>query len=191
MGNVGSIKNMLKRIDVPSEVSGDPKQIVKSKKLILPGVGAFDNAMRILDESGISTSIREACVKGAHILGICLGMQLLATRSEEGNCQGLNLISGSVKKFEGTVDLKVPHMGWNTVEFDQNEEIAAHLEDNRFYFVHSFYFVPDHYMHSIGSTLYGQKFTSVVRSENVIGAQFHPEKSHRYGMRLLLNYSKL
>lgn len=190
MGNLGSILNMLKKIGVPAVAESDPAKVAVAGKVILPGVGAFDNAMKILDGSGLSGAIKSAASGGSQILGICLGMQLLGSSSEEGTLLGLNLIPGKIKRFKGNTAHKVPHMGWSSVAFANGFHLSEGLSDNRFYFVHSYYYQPDDEAHAVGKTNYGHDFTSVVKRENVVGAQFHPEKSHRFGMQFLTNFSK-
>jgi len=190
MGNVGSILNMLKKIGVEAMLINDPAELVDVQKIILPGVGAFDNAMKRLHELGLSESIKKSAEKGIPFLGICLGMQLLGTTSEEGVTKGLNLIPGKIVRFKSNNGIKIPHMGWKEVQTNKNL-LFDNLEENKFYFVHSYYFVPDETEHSIGETTYGSAFTSAVNNKNVYGVQFHPEKSHKYGMQLLRNFSKL
>ena len=189
MGNLGSIQNMLNKLGFESKLESDPDCLKDADSIILPGVGAFDNAMEKLNGSGFSDAIKNFSATGAPVLGICLGMQLLATQSEEGELKGLNLIPGDVVKFKSDT-LKVPHMGWNVVN-PINDILYSQLEENRFYFVHSFYYIPEDPNHIAGTTDYGKTFTSSVNRDNVFGAQFHPEKSHKYGMQLLTNFSRL
>jgi len=189
MGNLGSIQNMLNKLGFESKLESDPDHLKDANSIILPGVGAFDNAMEKLNSSGFSEAIKNFSATGAPVLGICLGMQLLATQSEEGELKGLNLIPGDVVKFKSDT-LKVPHMGWNRVN-PVNDILYSQLEENRFYFVHSFYYIPEDPNHTAGTTEYGHTFTSSVNRDNVFGAQFHPEKSHKYGMQLLTNFSRL
>ena len=188
MGNLGSIQNMLNKLGFESKLESDPDHVKDADSIILPGVGAFDNAMEKLNSSGFSEAIKNFSASGAPVLGICLGMQLLATQSEEGELKGLNLIPGDVVKFKNDT-LKVPHMGWNVVN-PVNDILYSQLEENRFYFVHSFYYIPEDSNHTAGTTDYGHTFTSSVNRDNVFGAQFHPEKSHKYGMQLLTNFSR-
>ena len=193
MGNLGSIKNMLKRIGVASEITSDKEAIRNAKKLILPGVGAFDKAMGNLAKLDLITLIQEKAKEDKiPILGICLGMQLLGNRSEEGVLEGLKLIPGEMKRFEAKPEFKVPHMGWNTVEVKKTSILfeAAAIEP-RYYFVHTYYFSCYDEANVIGKTSYGRSFTSVVQKENIFGTQFHPEKSHKHGMRLLKNFVEL
>jgi glutamine amidotransferase len=187
MGNIGSIANMLKRIGEECRLVKNPRELKKGEKIILPGVGAFDNAMRRLNEFGFSQAIVQQIHWGTPLLGICLGMQLLGTKSSEGQLPGLNLIPGNIIRFEREAGFKIPHMGWNKVHFKQSS-LYEGLEGNKFYFVHSYHFVPEKEEYILGETNYGIKFVSSVNNANVYGVQFHPEKSHKYGMQLLKNF---
>lgn len=190
MGNLGSIKNMIKRIGYESVISNLPKVIEQAEIIILPGVGRFDCAMGNLNKLGIIGSIKEKANSGTPLLGICLGMQLLSSYSEEGNVQGLDLIPGIVRKFNLPEKFKIPHMGWNYVDYKKGDHLFANFEsfgEARFYFVHSYHFSCENASHVIGSTTYGKPFASVIRSGNIQGVQFHPEKSHKFGMQLLKN----
>ncbi len=191
MGNLGSIKNIIKKIGHQSEITADKDKIAAADKLILPGVGSFDKAMSNLAELGLIELIQQKAAEGTPLLGICLGMQLLANGSEEGVLPGLGIIPGQVKKFEVTAPLKVPHMGWNVVEY--NKQCGLYqgfdaFEETRFYFVHSYHYVCNQPEQVAGTTIYQTPFTSSVFHKNVYGAQFHPEKSHKYGMLLLKNF---
>ncbi|MCR9155256.1 MAG: imidazole glycerol phosphate synthase subunit HisH [Bacteroidetes bacterium] len=187
MGNIGSIKNMLKKIGEDSQLIDKPDNLNPSNSIILPGVGAFDNAMRRLNDSGFSEKLQELASNGTPLLGICLGMQLLGNASEEGELDGLKLIPGKTCKFMLEGDFKIPHMGWNKV-INSNTGLFENLEESKFYFVHSYHFVPEKEEYILGETNYGRKFVSSINKGNVFGAQFHPEKSHKYGMQLLKNY---
>ena len=196
MGNLGSILNMLKKIGVQSIVSSLPEDILQADKLILPGVGAFDNGMANLKESSLLSVLNEKVLaKKTPILGICLGMQLLTRRSAEGRLEGLGWVEADTVRFrfgkeEST--LKIPHMGWNTVMFKTGSVLSSELEDEaRFYFVHSFHVVCDREENVAGKTFYGYEFSSAIQNGNIIGVQFHPEKSHKYGLRLLKNFVEM
>lgn len=194
MGNLGSIQNMLKKIGYTSEITFQVKKIAEASKIIIPGVGAFDKAMLNLKELGLISQIQEKAKLGTPILGICLGMQLLAESSEEGVVSGLGLIPGKVIRFVLPTEYKVPHMGWNVVQYRKNSPLYHHFEmfeEARFYFVHSYHFACDKEEHITGSTHYGFHFTSSVSRNNVHGVQFHPEKSHKFGMQLLKNFIEL
>lgn len=193
MGNLGSILNMFKRIGVPAMITSDHNEIASADKILLPGVGAFDNAMARINESGLRAVLdRKALVERVPILGICLGMQLLTRSSEEGTQPGLGWIAASTRRFPSMSGLKVPHMGWNLVVSSRESELTADMaEEARFYFVHSYYVHVDSEEDSILKTTYGITFDAAVQHENIYGAQFHPEKSHRFGMQLLKNFARL
>ncbi len=195
MANLGSIVNMFRRLGVQAEVTSTTDGIAAAQRLILPGVGAFDEAMRTIQGRGIIESLRQrVLVDRVPLLGICLGMQILVERSEEGSLPGLGWIPGEVKKFQFAADaqgLKIPHMGWNTIRQTRTDPLFANLPDSsRFYFVHSYHLVLAA-ANTLGETTYGYAFPSVLRHENMYGVQFHPEKSHRYGMAILKNFSAL
>jgi len=191
-GNVGSLMNMLKKIGINSIVSSDPKEIESADKIIFPGVGAFDNGMNNLLASGL-IPLLEKKVKNQStpILGVCLGMQLLAKGSEEGVIPGLGWMDGFVKKFHfEDENLKIPHMGWNTIDIKKVDPIFNEmLKEARFYFVHSYHFVCDEKEKVLATTNYGYDFDSIIRKDNIWGVQFHPEKSHKFGMQLLKNFA--
>jgi imidazole glycerol-phosphate synthase subunit HisH len=194
MGNVGSIQNMLKKVGCTSIISSNAEIISKAEKLILPGVGAFDKAMQNLNDLGLIDVIDNR-VKNDKIpiLGICLGMQLLAKSSEEGLKKGLGWIDAEVKKFnfESTTenDLKIPHMGWNSLFIKSDSLLFKDLpKEHRFYFVHSYHVVCQSNGIEASSTHYGYDFISSVCSENIMGVQFHPEKSHKFGYLILKNF---
>ena len=193
MGNVGSILNMLKRIGVASECTCDLDRIRKAEKIILPGVGAFDKAMQNLNKTGIRQVLDEVVLnRKVHVLGICLGMQLLTNSSEEGNETGLGWIRATTKRFPTRHDLKVPHMGWNTVSAIGSHPLVDSLpEKSRFYFVHSYYVRVDNPADSMLKTTYDITFDSAISHSNIHGVQFHPEKSHRYGMDFLKSFARL
>jgi len=193
MGNLGSVQNMFRRIGVPSEISGDPAVIAQSTKLLLPGVGAFDAAMQKIADSGLREVLdKKVLEEKVPTLGICLGMQLLTNSSEEGVLPGLGWIPARTLKFRFSPDssLKIPHMGWNYV-FTKKESPLTHdlPPAPRFYFVHSYYVQCDTEQDVLTTTTYGSDFHSIVQKGNVFGAQFHPEKSHKYGMKLLANFA--
>jgi glutamine amidotransferase len=196
MGNVGSIKNMLNRISVASEMVTDANLLDRYDRLILPGVGSFDAGMTKLDQSGLRTRLNELAAQGMPILGICLGMQLLGRRSEEGKLPGLGWIEADVVRFTvdaalATARLKVPHMGWNVVTPVNEPRLFQNLlTEPRFYFVHSYHMACDDPADVIAWVNYGGQVTAAVRHGNIHGVQFHPEKSHKFGMKLLENFSR-
>ncbi len=193
MGNIGSLRNMFRRIGVDADVACDETSILKAKKLLLPGVGSFDAAMSRLNNTGIGEIIRHRALNDrVPLLGVCLGMQLLTDGSEEGLLPGLGLIPARARRFVPSNGRKVPHMGWNLVKKTTPSELTTHLElDSRFYFVHSYYVTAENREDSILSADYGIAFDAAIQRGNIIGAQFHPEKSHRYGMNLLKAFAEM
>lgn len=193
IGNLGSIQNMFKRIGEEVVTTNDPVVIAKAIKLLLPGVGAFDNAMLRINDSGFREILEhKVLTEKVPILGICLGMQLLTRDSEEGSLQGLGWINASTKRFSAESGLKVPHMGWNIVKPNQDSKLTNDLPDeSRFYFVHSYYVSVDKQEDSMLKADYGITFDAAIQNDNVYGVQFHPEKSHKFGMKLLKNFVKL
>ena len=196
MGNLGSIHNMLNRLGAPSVITSDPCKIVSADKLILPGVGAFDQAMESLDRSGLLPVLNESVLdRKVPILGICLGMQLFSLRSEEGRLAGLGWIDAETVRFafdRESVGLKVPHMGWNTIEVRlPGPLLDDRFEDSRFYFVHSYHVRCADEANVLATSRYGISFHAAVTKGNIIGTQFHPEKSHKFGLRLLKNFAEL
>ncbi|MCH8741623.1 imidazole glycerol phosphate synthase subunit HisH [Patescibacteria group bacterium] len=194
MGNTGSILNMLKKIGETAVISSDIKDINNADKLILPGVGSFDTGMNNINNSGLLDILNKKVLKEkTPILGICLGMQLFANKSEEGIKRGLGWIGGNVVKFKfKDNNLKIPHMGWNEIKIKKNDVLFKNIaEEPRFYFVHSYYFFCNDNNDVLATTNYGYDFASVVRKDNIRGVQFHPEKSHKYGMNLLKNFAQL
>jgi imidazole glycerol-phosphate synthase subunit HisH len=194
MGNLGSIRNMLKRLGVESTLVSRPEEILALPKLILPGVGSFDAGMKNLNESGLVDALSEA-VLGARrvpILGICLGMQLMARASSEGVRAGLGWIRADASRFEsGDGALKVPHMAWNSVRLLHSAPLVDALPpEPRFYFVHSYYIRCEDPDDALLSTTYGIEFHSAFHRDNIWGVQFHPEKSHKFGMQLLGNFAR-
>lgn len=195
-GNIGSVENMLRRLGIPAMRCSDADGLGPATHILLPGVGSFDRGMRLLRQRGLDKALTEAVVgRGVPLLGICLGMQLLADRSEEGNETGLGWIPGDVRRFrlDGLrVRLPIPHMGWNAVAPATDSPLARALPaDARFYFVHSYHFEPHDAGHVLMRTTYGHEFASAVSRNNVYGVQFHPEKSHRFGMLLLQAFAAL
>lgn len=192
LGNLGSVMNMLKRVGANSRLVKTADEIASSDRLILPGIGAFDTGMRLLDETGLTPAIKAFAATGRPVMGICLGMQLLLDSSEEGSSPGLGLISGRSLRIPDAAGVRVPHMGWNRVEPVRADPLVAQLpDDSRFYFVHTYRVVPDDDGDVLAVTQYGVPFASMIRSENVMGAQYHPEKSHAFGMRVLSNFVEL
>jgi len=192
LGNLGSVKNTLDKLGIDSIISNSKKEIEKSSGLILPGVGSANQGMKNLIKNKLDKIIVEEIRKGKPFLGICLGMQLLFSSSNEGNVKCLDVIKGKVKKF--TADLKVPQIGWNQVE-TQNSKYKTLFNKiqnkSYFYFVHSYYCQPDDPSIISGVTDYGVDFCSAIEKDNVFGVQFHPEKSGENGLRLLKNFAEI
>jgi imidazole glycerol-phosphate synthase subunit HisH len=197
VGNVQAIANLYRRLHIDTVMATTPEAIATADRLILPGVGAFDGAMGLLQASGMREPLDEQVLrKGRQVLGICVGMQMLAQGSDEGNCAGLGWIDARVRRFpastEGHHPAQLPHMGWNDVAYPPGEPLFRGLGDApRFYFLHSYYFEPAHSSEEIGTTEYGLPFASAVRRGNIMGVQFHPEKSHHWGIALLKNFAEL
>lgn len=191
-GNLGSIQNILRRIGEPSIITSDKSVISDAKKLILPGVGSFDTGMRnLLDLDLIDTINYKVLNEKVPVLGICLGMQLISLKSEEGSLHGLGWINAETKRFifNNTFEFKIPHMGWNYLSVKKKSPLLHDIyPDPRFYFVHSYFFEANDSCDILSSTTYESEFTSAVEKGNILGVQFHPEKSHKYGMRLLKNF---
>ncbi len=196
VGNLGSIANMFKKIGVPATISSDPKIIETADKLILPGIGAFDAGMAKLMERGFVPVLNHLVLdKKIPVLGHCLGLQVMTRSSEEGQLNGLGWFNAETLRFkfdEGHSILKVPHMGWNTIDICQPHPLLSDLEEgSRYYFVHSFYVESKEPDTVLATTDYGGPFHSVLARGNIMGAQFHPEKSHKFGMRFLKNFSEM
>lgn len=194
MGNLGSMLNMFKRIGVKASIEADPDVIRRAEKLVLPGVGAFDAAMaRINGVPGLLEVLRlKALNECIPVLGVCLGMQLLTRSSEEGDLPGLNWIPGAALRFPRQDGLKVPHMGWNIARLTRPSPLSQGVESpSRYYFVHSYHVQVDEPSHSLMRTHYGLDFDAAIGRNNIYGVQFHPEKSHRFGMQILRNFAAL
>jgi len=190
-GNIKSIQNMLKKIGVSSQISDKKTIIEKADKLILPGVGHFDYGMQQLQKSGLIATLHQKVIQEkTPILGICLGAQMLGNKSEEGTAKGLGWIDMEVVKFNSE-KLKVPHMNWNELNIKKASFLFKEMYENpRFYFVHSYYMKPQHEKDILCTANYGSEFVAAVAKDNIYGVQFHPEKSHKFGMKLLANFAK-
>ena len=193
--NLGSIRNMLRKLGCESEVAVTPEAVAGAKKIILPGVGAFDNGVAALKERGLIAPLRAKALEDkTPILGICLGMQLLGNGSEEGSLDGLGLIEGVCVhfRFPPRSTLKVPHMGWNEVVPKRTSPFLNGLAlGARFYFTHSYHLVCDDPNDVLAISTHGTNFTAIVQRNNILGVQFHPEKSHRFGMTLLRSFGAM
>ena len=192
MGNLGSVKNMLKKVGAIFKVSTSKEDILNASKLILPGVGSFDKGIENLKRLGYFDIIKKKVIEDKiPILGICLGMQLLTNSSEEGESNGFGFVDASSKKFvfEKDSKLKVPHMGWNIVKLQKDSTLFKGLDDEiRFYFVHSFAVECNDKADILATTYHGYEFVSIFEKDNIIGAQFHPEKSHKFGITFFRNF---
>lgn len=189
-GNILSIKNMLDYLRIKSFIIDSPDQIKEATKLILPGVGSFDNGIqKLLDGLWIKKLEKHVLIDKKPVLGICLGMQLMCSSSEEGNLKGLGWLDAKVLKFNST-KIKVPHMGWNEVKTFKDTLFKKNLR-YRFYFVHSYYVSCKSSDIISTKCLYEDNFTSSFEKENIFGVQFHPEKSHKFGMEVLKNFSNV
>jgi glutamine amidotransferase len=192
VGNLHNLKNALDYQGIPCAIVRDAAEVAAAERIILPGVGAFWPAMSHLRKVGLERIVKERVAAGVPFLGVCVGMQLLFDESEEdGVHAGLGLIPGRVVRFAGH-GLKVPQIGWNQVRFQRDDPLLEGIPDGSyFYFVHSYYPVPDHKEDALGAADYGDVFAAIVRRDNVWGAQFHPEKSQDAGLRLLKNFATL
>lgn len=192
LGNLESIKNMLKKVGYDATITSDADDIRNADKLILPGVGAFDSGMENLSKMGLAGVLNEKVIeKKTSVLGICLGMQLMTKKSEEGKLSGLGWIEAETFrfKFENRPEIKIPHIGWNNVHMTKQASLFKDMhEEARFYFVHSYHVKCRDEKDVLGKTLYGYDFVSSFQKDNIFGVQFHPEKSHKYGMKLLKNF---
>lgn len=197
LGNIRAFVNVYERLHIPVSVAETADDLKAASKIILPGVGAFDHAMRKFNNSGMRDAIEKLVLdQQVPILGVCVGMQMLAHSSEEGKLPGLGWINAIVAKFDTYVSdttIRLPHMGWNTIHpiSDRNPLLANLGDDSRFYFLHSYYFQCSNPGDAIAITEYGVQFTSVVNNKNTYGVQFHPEKSHHWGIQLLKNFADL
>ena len=191
VGNLKSIQNMFKKTCVDSTITSDNKEIEKASKYILSGVGSFDYAVRSLKNASFFETLKKEVLENKKkILGICLGMQLLSNNSEEGKEKGLGWINASTIKFNMVnKNLAVPHMGWNKINLINTNNIFKNLNENKFYFVHSYHVVCHDKKNVLATSNYGELFTSAIHKENIYGVQFHPEKSHKFGMQLFKNFS--
>lgn len=195
VGNLGSIKNMLKKIGHASEISSDATAILNADKLILPGVGAFDNGIRSIKELGLWDAIEQKVSSGTPILGICLGAQLMTQGSEEGVEKGFGWVNAETVKFkiDTSSKLKVPNMGWMNIKVQKNNSLMVNdpSVEERFYFVHAYHFQFNDPTQVLATAEYGYEFPAAFEHDNIMGVQFHPEKSHRYGMELFRNFVKV
>ncbi len=196
VGNIGSVVNAFKRIEVPTTIAKTENDLRDAKKLILPGVGHFDNAMKLLNKSGMRDCLDHLVNEvNIPILGICVGMQIMARCSTEGNLEGLNWLNATVRMLDESqikFRTKLPHMGWNDLKFCRNSILFNNLnEGDLFYFLHSYFFECNKSSDVLATTEYGMEFTAAVNHENIFGVQFHPEKSHSSGEIIFKNFAAL
>jgi len=194
MGNIASVANMVRKSSGVAKISNKKTEILKASKLIIPGVGAFDHGVNQLQELDLFSAIQKMGSEGIPVLGICLGMQLLAKRSEEGTLNGLGLIDAKFKRFSfgSEFPLRVPHVGWNHVHVEKdNLLIPGDMTEQRFYFTHSYHAVCANKNDILATTEYGYSFPAAYCRNKVFGVQFHPEKSHRFGMTLIKKFLEI
>lgn len=198
VGNISAFRNIYKQLNIPVKIVSKEADLTDVEKIVLPGVGHFDYAMTRFKDSGMVEKINQMVVhEKMPVIGICVGMQMMAKRSDEGVLPGLGWIDAEVKKFDsslkvGRTTLPLPHMGWNDIRPERTTPILIGLENEaHFYFLHSYYFVCNDENDKIASTNYGTDFTCAANHNNVYGVQFHPEKSHKYGIQLLKNFADL
>ena len=196
LGNINAIFTVYKNLNIPVKIASTSSDLGNVRKLILPGVGSFDYAMEKLNKSGMRNTLDNLVQSDKIvILGICVGMQMLAKSSEEGNLPGLGWLNAEVKMFNKYVDnyeLLIPHMGWNNITPKKESPLLTGLDNNSyFYFLHSYYFEAHDNTNIVSTTKYGFDFVSTINNENIYGVQFHPEKSHKSGIQLLINFSEL
>jgi glutamine amidotransferase len=193
VANVGSMLNMMKKIGVPAQLISHPDEIARADKIVLPGIGAFDHGMRVLTDLGLAAPLKDRVRQGIPLLGVCLGMQMLGEGSDEGALAGLGLIPGRSVRFESdaAAGIRIPHMGWSELAPRREDTLLRGLDRPRFYFVHSYHFVCSNPADELARARYGVEFTAAIHHGNVWGVQFHPEKSHRFGMGLLRNFAAL
>ena len=195
-GNISAIGNIYERLNIDYKIAKSPSEIIGAEKLFLPGVGAFDETMILLENSGFRKVLDiEILINKVPIIGICVGMQVLGGSSEEGKLPGLGYIKGHVKRLDENLLVNkpsLPHMGWNNISLKRQSPLFEDIDTEiGFYFLHSFYFECDNHSDVLATTEYGQSFASAINHENVYGIQFHPEKSHNNGVSLLKNFANL
>ena len=195
LGNINAIYTVYKNLNISAEIISEAKEFEKCDKFILPGVGAFDYAMEKLNKSGFKDVLNDKIInQKKDILGICVGMQMLAYSSDEGTLPGLSWINAEIKKIDWNLEhsLTIPHMGWNNIKKVKDISLLDGLDNHsNFYFLHSYYFKINDNNQIISTTEYGKNFASIINQKNIYGVQFHPEKSHQSGIQLLENFSKI
>jgi glutamine amidotransferase len=196
LGNIRAFENVYEKLNIPVSIAKTADDLINATKIILPGVGAFDYAMSQLNKSGMRETLDELVMKHQiPVIGICVGMQILANSSDEGASTGLGWLDATVKRFDVFAlksKTQLPHMGWNTIHPTSDNPLLENIsDDSRFYFLHSYYFQCNNPNDTIATTEYGIQYTSAVNKKNIYGVQFHPEKSHQWGIQLLKNFAGL
>lgn len=195
LGNIGAFANIYRRLNVECGTAETAEELASASKIILPGVGAFDWAMHLLDQSGMRDCLDHMVLnRKVPVLGVCVGMQMMANVSEEGERPGLGWVDADVRRFDDnkfTARTHLPHMGWSTVRPADTASLFRDMPDPRFYFLHSYLVAPHRRQDILAETVYGGSFASAIRVDNIFGVQFHPEKSHQWGIRLLQNFAEL
>lgn len=194
IGNIQAFAHIYKRLNIPVDVATTQDQLMRAKKLVLPGVGAFDWAMTRLNQSGLRDALDKLVLaENVPILGVCVGMQMMARRSEEGVLPGLGWVDAEVVNFraKGIGEAPLPHMGWNDVRPVESDSVFRNIGEPRYYFLHSYCVVPHNQANVLATAQYGCDFTAALRHGHIFGTQFHPEKSHQWGVELLRNFADL
>ncbi len=193
LGNIHSFINSFKVLGIPAISINNRDELKRIDRIILPGVGSFDSAIRKFNNSGLRDDIEDLIFnKNLPIMGVCIGMQIMANSSSEGNLNGLGWIDGEVEIIENTNNLILPHMGWNEIKLEKfSSKLLLNLKSKRFYFLHSYHFVPNKKSNKIAYVNYGKDILAAISKDNIYGCQFHPEKSHSAGLKVLENFSSL
>jgi glutamine amidotransferase len=193
-GNIRAIANIYDDLKIPYKIASKPEEIIDSEKIILPGVGSYDETINMLDKLGFRSILdNEVLIKKTPVLGICVGMQILGNNSDEGKAKGLGWIDGNVKLIDKSLLNQkpyIPHLGWNSIKLEKKTDLFNEIDlKNGFYFLHSYYFECKDNNNQLSTTFYGKEFSSSIMKDNVFGVQFHPEKSHNNGIQLLKNFA--